>query len=46
LLAGSLGVVLDEGGADERGDDTAALPAGMSEHIAHEVHATSFGAVG
>jgi hypothetical protein len=39
LLAGSLGVVLDEGGADERRDHTAALPPGMSEHIAHEVHA-------
>ncbi len=33
----SLGVVLDEGGADEGRDDATALAAGMRQHIAHEV---------
>ena len=35
--AGALGIVLDEGGADEGRDDTAPLPAGKGEHVTHEV---------
>ena len=38
LLAGGFGVVLNKGGADEGGDDTAALAAGIGEHVAHEVN--------
>jgi hypothetical protein len=37
LGAGGLGVVLGKGGADEGGDDTPTLPAGMGEHVAHAV---------
>ncbi len=38
LGAGGLGVLLGEGGADEGGDDAAALLAGMGQEVAHEVH--------
>jgi len=41
LLARGLGVVLNEGGANEGGDHATALAAGMGEHIAHEVHAAA-----
>jgi hypothetical protein len=38
LLAGGLGVLLDERSADEGCNDATALPSRMSEHIAHEVN--------
>ena len=41
LRAGRLGVLLGEGGGDEGGDDAPALPAGMGQDIAHEVHAAA-----
>jgi hypothetical protein len=39
LIARGLGIVLDEGSADEGCDDATTLAAGMGEHVAHEVHA-------
>jgi hypothetical protein len=48
LLARGLGVVLDEGSADEGCDDATTLAAGVGEHVA-QVHAGSlkkFAAVG
>jgi len=33
------GIVLGESGGDEGGDHTAALAAGMRQHVAHEVDA-------
>jgi hypothetical protein len=41
LSSGGFGIVLGEGGGDEGGDDTAALPAGMRQDVAHQVHATA-----
>ena len=41
LGPGSLGIVLGEGGTDEGRDDAAALFAGMSQHVAHEVDAAA-----
>ena len=41
LLASRLGILLNEGGADEGGNDTAALAAGVGQDIAHEVHPTA-----
>ena len=38
LFAGSLGVVLDKGGADEGGNHTTALAASVRQHVAHEVN--------
>ena len=38
LGSGCFGVVLVEGGGDEGGNDTAALPAGIRQHIAHEMY--------
>src|SRR5215470_11397743 len=38
LGAGHFGILLGEGGGDERGDDTPAVLAGMGQDIAHEVH--------
>jgi len=40
LRARGLGVVLDEGGANEGCDHAPALATGMGQHVAHEVHAT------
>jgi hypothetical protein len=39
--AGTFGIVLCKRRRDEGGDNTAALAAGMREHIAHEVHAAA-----
>ena len=39
LLAGGLGIILNEGGADESGNDAPALAPGMRQDVAHEVHA-------
>jgi hypothetical protein len=36
-----LGIVLDEGGADEGCDDAPALAASMGQYVAHEVHAAA-----
>ena len=41
LRARRRGIVLGKGGGDEGRDDTPALPAGMRQHIAHEVHAAA-----
>jgi hypothetical protein len=41
LGAGGVGIILGEGGVDEGRDDTAALLAGMGQHIAHEVDAAT-----
>ena len=41
LRSRRLGIVLDEGRADEGCDDAPALAAGVGQHVAHEVHATA-----
>jgi len=41
LRSGRVGVVLDEGSADEGRDDAPALPPGMRQHIAHEADAAA-----
>src|ERR1700732_3920087 len=41
LGPGGFGIVLGEGGADEGRDDAAALLAGVSQHVAHEVDAAA-----
>ena len=41
LLARCLGIFLDEGSADEGGNDTTALATGVGQDIAHEVHPTA-----
>jgi hypothetical protein len=41
LAPGGVGIVLGEGGGDEGRDDAAALFAGMSQDVAHEVNAAS-----
>ena len=39
LRFGGLGIVLGEGGGDEGRDDAPSASSGMSERVAHEVHA-------
>ena len=41
LRARSVGIILGEAGGDGGRDDAAALPTGMGQHIAHEVHAAA-----
>ena len=41
LLARGLGILLNEGRANECSDDAAALATGMGKDIAHEVHAAA-----
>jgi hypothetical protein len=41
LFAGSLRVILDEGGANEGGNDTPPVTTGMRQHVAHEVDAAA-----
>ena len=43
LSAGGRGIVLGKGGRDEGGDDAAALPAAMSQDVAHDGHAAMGG---
>src|SRR3954469_5510860 len=41
LRLGGLGIVLGEGGGDEGRDDAPSASSGMSERVAHEVHAAA-----
>ncbi len=44
LGAGGVGMILREGGGDERGDDAPAALAGMGEGIAHEMNRAAMAA--